>query len=123
MKNRIVCVDYSRRKIVYKDEDGELVSDPEMSKLAPKLFRAIEERNTHLIEEYIKELRKQLFQSDGNDEMTKEETFKLNTQTTMIINHMSEMVTYMREVKEVAEGLKPDMYPPFLKDMCSNSTT
>jgi hypothetical protein len=56
LKDKIVCTDYSRRKIKYKDEDGVLIDDPEMIKLTQKLFKAIEEKNDILIQEYSKEI-------------------------------------------------------------------
>ena len=40
-KDRIACVDYSRRKIKFKDNNGNLISDLEMIKLAPMFFDRI----------------------------------------------------------------------------------
>jgi fructose-1,6-bisphosphatase len=37
LKDRIVCVDYSRRKIKFKDIEGNVITDPEMTKLAPSI--------------------------------------------------------------------------------------
>lgn len=44
-KDRIVCVDYSRKKIKYKDQDNNIIEDPEMIKLSRKFFQAIEGKN------------------------------------------------------------------------------
>jgi hypothetical protein len=47
LKDKIVCTDFSRRKLKYKDENGNLIEDPEMIKLSQKLFKAIEEKEFH----------------------------------------------------------------------------
>jgi hypothetical protein len=56
LNKRILCVDYSRKKIKYKDEDGNIITDPEMALLSVKLFESIKERNKNLICEYIEKL-------------------------------------------------------------------
>ena len=59
-KNRIICVDYARRKIKYKDSDGNVITDPEMSKLSSKLFDSIKSRNKDLTIEFLNTLNPQL---------------------------------------------------------------
>lgn len=49
LKDMIVCTDFQRRNCKYKDENGNVVSDPEITK---RLFSAIKERNEELINEY-----------------------------------------------------------------------
>jgi hypothetical protein len=58
-KDRILCVDHARKKIKYKNNDGDYIVDPHMVKLAPKFFKCIEEHNDQLIDEYAEELREQ----------------------------------------------------------------
>ena len=41
-KDRLLCTDYARRKIKYKGEDGEVFVDPNMNRLAQKLFQSID---------------------------------------------------------------------------------
>ena len=53
LKNRVVCTDFSRRKIHYKNGDGKVVIDPEMKKLSFELFKAIRERNDELFTDYM----------------------------------------------------------------------
>jgi len=52
MTQLIVCTDFQRRNCKYKDENGNVVSDPEMTKITKRLFYAIKERNEELINEY-----------------------------------------------------------------------
>lgn len=118
LKNRVVCVDFSRRKLKYKNKDGEVIIDQEMTKLSQKLFAAIEARNTQLIRSYVNELKNKLYNND-NDEMTEEETEQFTEQTDLIINAITEMTAKRREVREAANGLKPDMYNDFLRNVCT----
>jgi hypothetical protein len=41
LKDRLLCSDYSRRKLKFKDKDGNLITDPEMTTLAKKFFNSI----------------------------------------------------------------------------------
>jgi hypothetical protein len=49
LKDRIVCVDYSRRKMKFKDKDGDLITDPEMVKLAPMFFNSIQDMSSQIV--------------------------------------------------------------------------
>jgi len=49
LKDRVLCTDYSRRKLKYKNEEGDVVADPEMIKLAQRLFTSIDIQNARMI--------------------------------------------------------------------------
>ena len=53
LKGRLKCTDYSRRKVKYKNEDGEIVVDPEMKQVRTRLFNALRNRNQELTAEYM----------------------------------------------------------------------
>jgi len=100
LKNRVVCVDYSRRKIKYKDKDGNVVTDPEMNKLSQQLFQSINDRNKNLITQYMNKL---LSQVEFPEEI------------------MGDMAEYMTMVNRGASGEKTDLYHEFIKNVCSSS--
>ena len=50
LKENVVCVDYARRKVKYKDKDGNLVTDPEMLRLLPNLLTLLSPKSTELID-------------------------------------------------------------------------
>lgn len=52
----ILCTDFQRRSCKYKDENGNVVSDPKMTKITKRLFSAIKERNEELINEYSEQI-------------------------------------------------------------------
>jgi hypothetical protein len=56
LKDRVICTDFSRRKLKYKDENGNIVTDPEMTSLSVLLFNSIKSRNQNLTIRYMDEL-------------------------------------------------------------------
>ena len=56
LKDRLICTDFSRRKLKYKDEKGEVITDPEMNSLSVLLFSSIKDRNKDLTIKYMDEL-------------------------------------------------------------------
>jgi len=123
LKNRIICTDFSRRKIKYKDSEGNLVDDPEMSKVTQKLFKAIEEKNSILVDEYIKELQDKynILIRNPNNDMTDEETREFDITGDIILAQTFKVNSQKREIKEVANGQKPEIYYEFIKDVCSKT--
>ena len=53
-KDKVLCTDRSRRKIKYKDGDGELTDDGRV--LAQRFFQAISERNTEILNQAYSDL-------------------------------------------------------------------
>ena len=121
LKNRLICSDYARRKVKYKDTDGKVVTDPEMSKLSQKLFKAIDTKNDKLITGYVGELQKQLFQKNKNcsGEMDEKETEIFGCEANEMIDFITNLINQKREIKEAANGIKSDMYYNILKNVCS----
>ena len=97
LKNRIVCVDYARRKVKFKNKDGNVVVDPDMGVLATKLFRSIRDRNQSLIMSYTDKLK---------DRFAEEADFMLK----LLSHHIS--------VRDGAEGEKTNFYGSVVKTMC-----
>ena len=51
LKDSLVCTDYARRKVVYKNASGERENDPKMTKTLQMLGESINNRNTQLIDD------------------------------------------------------------------------
>jgi hypothetical protein len=45
MKNNAVCSDYSRQIVKYKNDDGLVVKDPELTVILPKIFKSIQSKH------------------------------------------------------------------------------
>jgi hypothetical protein len=120
LKDRIACTDYSRRKIKYKDEEGSVVDDPEMTKLCQKLFQAINERNSKLIDEYIKELNERFNMTinQPNNELTEHECENNIIEGDKLIDELFKVKSQKKEIIETAKGVKTEIYHDFIKDIC-----
>jgi hypothetical protein len=99
LKDRVACVDYSRRKIKFKDNEGNVVTDPEMIKLAPMFFESIKEKSSELVHG--------MNMAEEMDSVMFEQVAKLfNTNA---------------DVKNGSSGVKTDFYHDFVKHVCSGS--
>jgi hypothetical protein len=121
LKDRLVCTDTSRKKGKYKDSDGNIVSDPEMSSITKKLFLAIKERNTELISEYVNDLKEKLDSFGSNNEMTNEETIEMSGMTDDLIDLLTSAFSQKRQSTEISDGLKPELFHQFVKEISSGS--
>jgi hypothetical protein len=98
LKNRIACVDYSRRKMKFKDNDGNLITDPEMVKLAPMFFDSIKDKSSQIAYDLNKK--------DMDSSMFEEVAKVFNTNS---------------DVKNGATGIKTEFFHDFVKHICSGS--
>ena len=98
LKERIACVDYSRRKMKFKDKEGNLITDPEMVKLAPMFFNSIKEKSSEIV----------YSQNDPNMDSVMFET-------------VAKLFNTNADVKNGADGVKSDFYHDFVKQVCSGS--
>jgi hypothetical protein len=123
LKDRITCVDVSRRKVKYKNTEGQVVSDPEMTVLSKKLFTAIQDKNSELVSQYKGQLRDMVLAKyrESGDIMTYEETRDLDIAIEQINKHMQEASNLYHQSKEIAEGQKPNMYHEFIKEVCNKT--
>jgi gas vesicle protein len=98
LKDRVACVDYSRRKVKYKDHDGNVITDPDMSNLTQKFFKSISDRNKDLFKECAKEFR----------EKCDEASF----------DKMALLAETLAGVNESAGGSSSDFSHEFVKEVC-----
>ena len=102
LKDRLLCSDYARRKVKFKDKDGKVITDPEMNILAVKFFESIKEKNKELICKYANELKERL----GDD----------NVMDTVV-----KLFDYKAAVERGSEGERTDFHHDFVKRMCSQT--
>ena len=99
-RDRLICVDYSRRKVKFKESDGTLINDPEMNRLASKFFQSIKDRNTELIQEYGAMLSKDFAEN---------------------VDKLGELADFKVGVTRGAAGEKTDFSHEVIKNVCSQS--
>ena len=102
LKDKMICVDYSRRKVKFKDKDGNVITDPEMIGLASKFFNSIKDKNKELICVYANELKEKL----GDDN---------------IMDTMVKIFDYKMAVDRGSEGEKTEFHHDFVRQMCSQT--
>ena len=100
LKDKMICVDYSRRKVKFKDKDGNVITDPEMANLATKFFNSIKDKNKELIIECSNKLKENF-----GDE----------------IDTIVKIFDYKMAVDRGSEGEKSDFQYDFVTHMCSNT--
>jgi hypothetical protein len=125
LKDRVACTDLSRRKIKYKNPEGQLVSDPEMMVISKKLFTAISEKNKELSDQYRGELINMMLAKyrECGDDMKDEETRELEKYIGEINKNMDHLLTVYGQARDIAEGQRPDMYDEFVREVCSKTVT
>ena len=123
LKDRLVCTDVSRRKGKYKDSDGNIVSDPEMTSITKKLFSAIKERNSTLIDEHALDLKAKLdeFNSSDNNDLDETDSVEFSSVTDKLVDYITAAYSQKRQSRELSEGLKPELFQEFVKELASGS--
>ena len=96
----MICVDYSRRKVKFKDKDGNVITDPDMTNLATKFFNSIKDKNKELIMECSDKLKENF--GDEVDTIVK-------------------ILDYKTAVDNFSEGEKGEFNEGFVKYMCSQT--
>ena len=125
LKDRVACTDLSRRKIKYKNPEGQIVSDPEMMVMSKKLFTAISEKNKELSDQYRGELIAMMLAKyrECGDDMKDEETRELEKYIGEINKNMDHLLTVYTQARDIADGQKPEMYHEFVREVCNKTVT
>ena len=99
-KERLICVDYARRKVKFKEADGTVINDPEMNRLATKFFDSIKERNRELIQEYGAILSQDFAEN---------------------VDKLGELADFKVSVNKGADGERTEFSHEVIKSVCSQS--
>ena len=109
LKERVICTDYARRKIKYKNEQGEIISDPEMTNLSDLLFKSIKDRNRELTIQYTNEL------------TDKFKSAKDPTQLSYFMEVAGKFSQQDLEVFRMFNGDKNDFFHDIVRNICSKT--
>lgn len=104
LKNALLCTDFARSKFVFKSEDGTVVQDPFLTTLGKKLFEAIENRNTELIQQYVQEIKEKMDSgSKAEFESCLEKMLEIREQKSC--------------VQQIIQGGKPELLKDTVKEL------
>ena len=119
-KDRLLCVDYARKKIKYKNSDGQYVTDPNLTKLAPKFFNSIEEQNNQLIDE-IKEKSDSLYATSHDLEGWDLDDVEVEQATLNTL--LAVMFEAKHNVRKASKNQDNNITNEFVKHVVSTMTT
>lgn len=125
LKDKLICLDYSRKKICYKNIEGEKIEDPELSKLAPKIFNAINERNSELILDYIDSLKADMdivYLTTIDHDSYSKESVKLNDDIEYINVLLSKYLNIKSNIRAISEGENNEFKKDFVRVICNKIT-
>lgn len=109
LKDKITCTDVSRRKLAWKDCDGNIIYDDEGSKLAEKFFRILNERSLKIFREIIIDL------GDRCDAAYKRED---QTEVDAIVQLTDKICTYRSQAVKSGKGEDTELKNEFIKYLC-----
>jgi hypothetical protein len=94
LKDKLMCLDYARKKICYKNEQGDKVEEYRLNTILPKIFKEIEPVNKEMIlalmnnanDEFL-EYEKTITEFDEGDETDKEYSKKIEENQEQIMKY------------------------------------
>lgn len=123
LKDRVKCVDFGRRKVVYKNAEGDVISDPETTRVSSNFFKTINPRNEEIILERMKIIQDEMFNPlDEKKELTEREAQLDQIRTDKLLAEARQLSSQKIDIINIAEGLKPEFLSNFSKTLCSNTT-
>ena len=105
LKGRVKCTDYSRRKVKFRNEDGDIIVDPEMKQVRTRLFNALRSRNQELTSEYVAELKQKAESGEWN--------------RTDVQDLILEVINMNGEVLKLGQGNDSESISEFVKWVCT----
>ena len=99
-KDRLVCTDKSRKKIKYKNPDGEIVNDPHGKKITQRFFQAIATRNQEIITTEYALLQKEVEEIATNNRAHETDLVGLLTKAT----HLQDLLIKCQEAARGEEN-------------------
>ena len=107
-KDRVLCTDKSRKKLRYKDEDGEIINDGGGHKLMQRFFQAISTRNEELISAEYSILQQQVEHISTQGTASTSDLVGLLTKATRLQD-------ILQQCKDAAEGKDNELTQDFIK--------
>lgn len=108
-RNHVICTDSARRRLKYKNADGEMVDDPHGRKLIQKFFRVYADKNKEIIDTEYSNLQRQVQEiANGSD---------VNSDLTDILTRASGLQETLLACNEAAEGIDNKFTQEFLSHL------
>jgi hypothetical protein len=109
LRDKILVADAARRKLTWKDEDGQIVNDLEGTELSKKFFAVVKEPSLKAIRDLMRELQDrhgQAIVDDDDDEIRVCDTM------------MCKLDDLRREIRKTIGGEPTELRNDFVKEIC-----
>ena len=106
-KDKVICTDKSRKKLKYRDENGEIIDDNQGVKLAHRFFRTIASRNEELINTEYSLLQKQVQRIAENEQASVDNLPGILTKAT-------QLQSLLIKCQEAAKGENNELTKEFI---------
>lgn len=109
-KNRVLCTDKARKKLRYRDNDGEIIEDGGGVKLAQRFFQAISQRNEEIIKAEYRALHEEVQHIANSGSARQSDLIDLLTKST----HLQDLLIKSRRA---ALGEENDLTKEFVNHL------
>jgi len=107
LKDRVKCLDFSRKKLEFLEEDGTLIKDNKGSRVAKLFFQSIQTQNEEIINKIRDDILKQVAETSSKLE------------TMHLLEKMTDLVNISRGVKKVSQGESDIIKDDFIRELCN----
>ncbi len=107
LKDRVKCVDFSRKNFQFINGDGETVKDNKGNRICKLFFDSIKTQNEVLVT-IIKE-----------DILERVKDISSPVETNILLNMMTDIINISRGIKKVSEGENHDIRENFSRELCN----
>jgi hypothetical protein len=108
-KDRVVCTDFSRRKLKFKSPTKGVTNDNYGVKLAKRFFTSIKDKNDNYIQEIREEIEKQISSLES----------KTSIETRFILSRMSDLIKLEKGVIRMTKGEEEELRADFVRRICT----
>jgi hypothetical protein len=126
MKDKIICTDFSRRMITYKDENGNIIVDPKMDEFARKVFTEIQPKCDELTQTCVNKIIERLEQTTkelciDKESMNNSDILIFERATDKILEERKELVYLKNDINEIVQGKDNSLKSKYIEKVCQKT--
>jgi uncharacterized Zn-finger protein len=107
LKDRVKCIDFSRKKLQYIQEDGTAVKDNKGNRISKLFFESIQNENEEIVKDIQSEILRQV-------------TYTSNPVETMhLFEKMNDIINISKGLKKVSQGESDALKDDFVRELCN----
>lgn len=123
LKDKAVCTDLSRKMVKYKDEKGEVISDPKLDNFVKKFFNSIKDKNSEIIQEYVNNLVNKLEERSrefaNNLEIDESDIKEFDREFEKILDKKDRAISNKIDIDNITKGHDNTLKFKYVEKMCN----